>query len=74
MATRVYGWRPVAMFENLSLGQLTDLMQWVQNDPKSANPLHASGHSIFLYTKAARKKLDAIGWAITYHLKKEPRP
>jgi hypothetical protein len=64
---KVYGWNACKLADKLTQAQLLELMHAVQNDPASANPGHATG-SIWLYTKAARKKLDVIGWAITYQL------
>ena len=64
---KCYGWDSVKLYRNLSMSELTALQQQVQVDPKSRNPAHATG-SIYLYTKAARRKLDAISWAMTYHL------
>ncbi len=65
----VHGWKAWIMADKLTQAQLLELMQAVQSDPASQNPAHAAGKSIWLYTVAARKKLDAIGWAITYQLK-----
>lgn len=62
-----HGWKPVDLYRNLSIGQLGELRAAVEGDPASANPAHARG-SIYLYTPSARRKLDAIAWAITYHL------
>lgn len=64
----VYGWDAAQLSRHLTTEQLIELQQAVQNDPKSANPQHAAGKSIWIYTKAARKKMDAISWAITYHI------
>ncbi len=41
----------------------------VTSDPKNANPEHAAGRSIYLYTPAARKRLDELAWAVTYKLR-----
>jgi hypothetical protein len=64
----VMGWDAVKL-SAYSLEQLQELREAVTNDPKNANPDHATGKSIYLYTKAARDRLDALGWAITYKLK-----
>jgi len=60
----VFGWK-AAKLADLSFEQLTELRQCVTDDPVSANPAHAKGRSIFLYTPAARQKLDALAWAVT---------
>lgn len=62
-----FGWD----FTKLSAHSFEDLNALrlaVQADPASANPAHASGRSIFLYTAAARRKLDALAWAVTTKL------
>ncbi len=64
----VYGWNSVSLASNLTTEQLLELRKAVESDPKSQNPDHATKGSIWPYTKSARKKLDAISWAITYHL------
>lgn len=51
----------------MTLPELVAMAEKVRADPDSANPGYARG-SIYLYKPAARRKLDAIGWAITYHL------
>lgn len=67
---RTYGYNRVKMAENLTLEQLTVLADSLRNDPKNANPLRADGRSgsIWLFTKATHKSLDAIAWAVTYKL------
>ena len=69
----VYGWKPVQLANNLSPDQLQTLRRAVETDPASSNPAHANGDSIFLYTVAARRKLDAIAWAITFQLAEQKR-
>lgn len=66
---KCYNWNPVELSKHLTMDELVALQNKVQDDPKSKNPAHDDHRqSIWLYTKAARKKLDAIGWAITYKL------
>lgn len=66
---KCYGWDAVQLASNLTMEELVALQTEVQNDPKSKNPDHdGPTKSIWLYTKPARKKLDAIAWAITYKL------
>jgi hypothetical protein len=70
---KCFGWNPSRLYRNLTVEQLGELRRQVEADPKSANPMHGKG-SIYLYTPAARRKLDAIAWAITYHLEdKKPK-
>jgi hypothetical protein len=57
-----HGWDAVALYRGLTLAQLGELRAAVEADPG-----HASG-SIWLYKPSARRKLDAISWAVTYHL------
>jgi hypothetical protein len=65
----VHGWRPTDLAANLSQAQLIELMRAVESDPVSKNPRHSTHGSIFLYTKAAQKKLDALSWAVTHQLR-----
>ncbi len=69
---RTYGFKPVAMFNAMSMAELVELQNTITSDPANRNPGLDSG-SIYLYTKAARRKLDAIGWAIHYHLAEAKR-
>lgn len=62
-----FGWDHVKLSSH-SFEDLNRLRLAVQDDPASANPAHASGKSIYLHTSAARRKLDAIAWAVTTKL------
>lgn len=64
---KCYGWNPSQLSSYLTMEELVALRKQVEDDPKSKNPAHAKG-SIWIYSKAARRKLDAISWAITYQL------
>jgi hypothetical protein len=68
---RVYGWKATKLCD-LSFEELNELREMVVNDPKSANPDHARG-SIYLYTREANRKLDALAWAVTYKLAEQRR-
>ena len=57
-----FGWDPVKL-SDLSLEQLNDLRLSVAADPANRNP---DRKSIFLHTKAAMRKTDALAWAV-YH-------
>jgi hypothetical protein len=70
---KVYGWDAVKLSEAYSLDELAQLRDVVTSDPVNANPDHAKGKSIYLYTKSARKKLEAIGYAIYYKLDEKSR-
>jgi hypothetical protein len=61
---KCYGWKATALASNLTIEELTALMKQVTDDPNNQNPKG----SFWLYTKSASRKLDAIGWAITYKL------
>lgn len=67
---RVYGWKPYELSKHLTVSQLIELDEDVRHDPRSANPEHAAGRSIYIYTRAARKRMEAIGWAITHHIQR----
>lgn len=56
-------------FTNMSMEELIALRKKIEGDPKSKNP--KGGFNI--YTKAAKKKLDDIAWAITYKLQEKKR-
>jgi hypothetical protein len=61
---------------NLYLGktipELLELQRKISEDPRSKNP---DSKSIWIYSKAARRRLDNISWAITCLLKeKRERP
>lgn len=68
---RTYGYDAVKMSDGLTMDELTALAERLKADPDNANPLHASGKSIYLYTKATHRRLDAIAWAITYKLQEQ---
>jgi hypothetical protein len=62
---KTYGWNAVKLSDAYSLEELYELRKSITEDPSNAN----SDGSIYLYTKAARKKLDAIGYAVSYKIK-----
>lgn len=59
----------VKLYQKYSIEELQKMDQAIRDDPKNHNPEHLVGKSIWIYTKQARKKMDAIGWAITWHLR-----
>lgn len=63
----VLGWCPVKLSDAYSFDQLNALR--LEVEAAGANPEHAAGRSINLYTPAARRKLDALAWAVTHKLK-----
>lgn len=52
----------------LSFDELNELRLSVTNDPASRNPEHLAGKSLYIHNKAARRKLDALAWAVTIKL------
>lgn len=58
----------VRLYERHGMAELVAMQRAILDDPASANPAHARGESIFLYTPKACARLDAIAWAITYKL------
>lgn len=64
----VLGWKPTRLADAYSLEQLNALRLEVERNPESANPAHAAGRDINLYTPTARRKLDALAWAVTHRL------
>lgn len=65
MSLRCYSWDPVKLANHLSMEELNELRQSVENDPAHKN---RDTGSIWLYNRKGRRKLDAISWAITYLL------
>jgi hypothetical protein len=52
----------------LSMDELLELRNRIEKDPKSKEGLPEG--SLWLFNAKARKRLDAIAWAITYKLGK----
>lgn len=63
----VFGWKAHKLAD-LPMAALVQLREEIISDPANANPDYAAGRSIYLYTPAARKRLDALAWAVTYRL------
>jgi len=63
----VFGW-DAARLSDLPLPALVELRAFIVENPANANPEHAAGRSIYLYTPSARRKLDALAWAVTHKL------
>lgn len=61
---RTFGWKQHLLSEH-SFADLERLRLSIVNDPACANP---DKKSIYLYSKSARRKLDALGWAVTTKL------
>lgn len=64
MKPRNFGWKAWKLAD-LSFAELNELRESVTNDPANRNP----PGSFWLYTPKARKKLDALAWAVTYKLR-----
>lgn len=64
---KTFGWKAYKLSDH-SFDDLQRLRRSVEDDPASANPDHANGRSIYLYTKSARRKVDALAWAVTIKL------
>lgn len=62
MKRRTYGYDAVKMADNMTYDQLMALDAELRANPANQNPKG----SFWLYTKACRRKLDAISWAV-YH-------
>jgi len=52
----------VKLYNKYTIEELQKKMNEIQNNPKNKQ------EGFYLYTKQARKNLDTISWAITYHL------
>lgn len=65
-----FGWKAYKLAD-LSFADLETLRLRIVADPKNHTPRDDKGRpvrGIWLYTPAARKKLDALAWAVTYKL------
>lgn len=58
-----FGWNAARLADH-SFDDLRRLREQIEADPRNRNPVG----TLWIYTKAAQKKLDAIAWAITYKL------
>lgn len=61
-----YGWDAVKLADAYGLKELAELRERVVTDPASACPQYAAGKSLYPLTAKARKRLQAIAWAVTY--------
>lgn len=61
-----FGWNPCRLADEYTPAELARAALEIHNDPANANPEHAAGRSIYLLSKTARKRADAVAWAI-YH-------
>lgn len=61
-----FGWDAVKLADAYTSADLAAAIGEIHADPASANPAHATGRSIEIYTKAAKKRTDALAWAIFY--------
>lgn len=71
MSRRRGKWDAIRLYDENSMEQLTELMKEVREDPENLNPVDDEGHpigTIYLLNPAGRKKMDAITWAISWHL------
>ena len=58
------------LYEKHSIAELQELRRKIENEPANRQT-----EGIFKYTPSARKKLEAIDWAITFHLRdNNPNP
>lgn len=68
----VFGWDAVRLADQYAADELAAAIMQLHADPANANPAHAAGTSINLYTKATDKRTDALAWAI-YYIKQSRR-
>jgi hypothetical protein len=62
----VFGWDAVKLSDAYHADELAQAIQQLHADPANANPAHASGKSLYLYTKATNKRTEALSLAIFY--------
>lgn len=65
----------VKLYRKYSIDELQAMAAKIKADPANQYARNSvqRATSIYLYTPAARRKLDAIAWAITYHLQENRR-
>ncbi|WP_414488065.1 hypothetical protein [Stenotrophomonas maltophilia] len=61
-----FGWDAVKLADVYPSAALAAAIGEIHADPAAANPEHAAGRSIQIYTKAAKKRTEALAWAIFY--------
>jgi len=66
-----FGWDATRLADAYTTAELVAATQAILADPDSLNPAHATGKSIWLYTKAAMRKDDALTWAIYYQAQRK---
>jgi hypothetical protein len=66
-----FGWDATKLADAYTTAELVTATQAIEADPDSLNPAHATGKSIWLYTKAAMRKDDALTWAIYHRMQRE---
>lgn len=62
----VYRWDAVALSDAYTANELAEAIQQLHADPANANPAHAAGTSIRLYTKKTDQRTAALAMAIFY--------
>jgi len=65
---RVFGWNPAKLCD-YSYEQLNELRHAIEGDPANRNP----PGSFYLFTAEARRKTDALSWAIYHKQQAEKR-
>ncbi len=64
-----YEWKAWRLANAYSFAELNRLREEVEGNPTSKE----KPGSLWIYTRAARRKLDAIAWAVTYKLAEKRR-
>jgi len=62
----VFGWDSVRLSEVYTADELAEANRQISADPRNANPAHAAGMSIYLHTPQARKRMEALAWAVRH--------
>lgn len=68
-----FGWNACRLADEYEPRELAQAIQQIAADPANANPAYAAGRDIHLITKAARKRTDAMTWAIFYQKQAKSR-
>lgn len=62
----VFGWDASKLSDAYTSKELGLAITQLHADPQNANPAHASGESVYLYTPATRKRTSALAMAVQY--------
>jgi len=68
-----FGWNACRLADEYEPRELAQAIEQISADPANANLAHAAGRDIYLLTKKARQRTDALAWAIFYQKQAKSR-